>query len=147
MEIVEPEGAGDPEYRFNRSTMGYAKATMARLGMLSHEEAPDPRPEDFGLTPEDLRDPGGGRSPEALAAYTAAWRDWQAERPTGIPHYKIGEGNDGRLVTPDENRAALAAFEAQPDAAKAGTMAEEPRWDEWIDYLRRAAEHGGFRVE
>ncbi|MEV4190778.1 hypothetical protein [Streptomyces toxytricini] len=137
--FVVPQVMDDPDPR-------QAPADQAAQA-FSYEEAPDPRPEDFGLTPEDLQDPGGGRSPEALAAYTAAWRDWQAERPTGIPHYKIGEGNDGWLVTPAEIRAALAAFEAQPDAAKAGTMAEEPRWDEWIDYLRRAAEHGGFRVE
>lgn len=154
MTIEQPDGAGDPDYRFNASSMGPAKAAMDRLGMLSHDhEAPWPRLEDFGLTTAEVyaaQGPGAPERPETVRAYLAAQAaafEWQAEQPTGIPEYKIGHGNDGWLVTPAEIRAALTALEGQPESAKAGTMAEEPRWDEWIDYLRRAEAHGGFRVE
>lgn len=154
MTIVRPDGAGDPDYRFNASSMGPAKAAMDRLGMLSRDhQAPWPRPEEFGLTLAEIyaaQAPDASEMPESVRAYLAAGRaaiEWEAEQPTGIPAYKIGHGNDGWLVTPAEIRAALTTLEAQPESAKAGTMAEHPRWDEWIDYLRRAAAHGGFRVE
>ncbi|MFL9680689.1 hypothetical protein [Streptomyces sp. KL110A] len=154
MTIEQPDGAGEPGYRFNASSMGPAKAAMDRLGMLSHEhEAPCPRLEDFGLTMGEVyaaQGPGAPERPEPVHAYLAAQAaafEWQAEQPTGIPEYKIGYGNDGWLVTPAEIRVALTALEGQPESAKAGTMAEDSRWDEWIDYLRRAEAHGGFRVE
>lgn len=152
MTIERPEGAGDPEFRFNMSSMGPAKRAMDLLGMLSHnhEPPPWPRPADFGPPSADLSAVQSAETPESVRAYQAACEavvEWQAEQPTGIPDYKIGGSNDGWLVTPAEIRAALAALEAQPKSAKAGTFAEHPRWDEWIDYLRRAATHGGFRVE
>ncbi|MFG2908478.1 hypothetical protein ACGF13_25850 [Kitasatospora sp. NPDC048286] len=152
MTIERPEGAGDPEYRFNLSGMGPAKRAMDRLGMLSHghEPLPWPRIEDFGLTAADFAAERAGEVSPAVLAFRAASRavsDWQAERPTGIPDYKIGGTNDGWLVTPAEIRAALAALAAQPASARAGTFARTPRWEGWVDYLTRAAAHGGFRVE
>lgn len=104
----------------------------------------------FGLTSADFVDAADGRVSEAMRTYEAACRAvaaWHAEPPTGIPDHKIGGTNDGWIVTPAEIRAALAALAAQPEEAKAGTFAEHPRWDEWVDHLTRAAAHGGFRVE
>lgn len=100
-----------------------------------------------GVT-EGMREYGKGdpcppepRAP--LRAAEARITDAQAETPTGIPAYKFGS-NDGWLVTPDELTAALAAY----DACIADGV-EPPSftwWGDWIDYLRRAARHGGFRV-
>ncbi|QKW22139.1 hypothetical protein HUT16_26450 [Kitasatospora sp. NA04385] len=151
MTIEQPGGAGDPDYRFNVSSMGPAKRTMERLGMLSSEEPP-PWPEfaDFEVVSADFVTASRGEESESMRAFHAAGRavvDWQAEQPTGIPGYKIGGGNDGWLVTPAEIRAALAALEAQPESVKAEAVSQYPRWEEWIDYLQRAATHGGFRVE
>ncbi|MFJ7912913.1 hypothetical protein [Kitasatospora sp. NPDC096204] len=154
MTIERPQGAGDPEYRFDLSGMGLAKRATDRLGTLSHGHEPLPLPlpriEGFGLTAADFAaEPGGEVSP-AVLAFRAACRavsGRQAERPTGIPDYRIGGTNDGRLVTPAEIRAALAALAAQPASARAGTFAGTPHWEEGVDYLTRAAAHGGFRVE
>ncbi|MEV7177433.1 hypothetical protein [Kitasatospora sp. NPDC093679] len=152
MTIERPEGAGDPEFRFDMSSMGPALRAMDRLGMLSygHEPPAWPKSADFGLTSADFVGAADGRVSETMRTYEAACRAvaaWHAEPPTGIPDHKIGGTNDGWIVTPAEIRAALAALAAQPEEAKAGTFAEHPRWDEWIDYLTRAAAHGGFRVE
>lgn len=153
MTIERPDGAGDPDFRFNLSSMGPAKAAMDRLGMLSHEhDAPRPRPEDFGLTLDAIyaaQSRHAPKIPEPVRAFLAAEQaalEWEAEQPTGIPEYKIGHGNDGWLVTPGEIRAALAVLEARPESVKVGLSGQHPRWVEWIDFLERAAEHGGFRV-
>ncbi|GHO60047.1 hypothetical protein KSB_85220 [Ktedonobacter robiniae] len=96
-----------------------------------------------GVT-EGMREDGKSDPyPSPLSTAEARITDVQAEIPTGIPAYKFGS-NDGWLVTPDELSAALAAY----DACIADGV-EPPAftwWGDWINYLRRAASHGGFRV-
>jgi hypothetical protein len=87
---------------------------------------------------------------------------------SGLHAYKFW-GNSGLLVTPRELKAALRTYDViprervrqviftdSPDKAtfygqtierteleKEDDLAD---WDEWIDYLRRAKDQGGFRV-
>lgn len=70
------------------------------------------------------------------------------ELPTGISVYKLSAAG-GLLVTPAEIRTALAAYEstrAANPALLSEIVDEAHWWPEWIDYLRRAAEQGGFRA-
>ncbi|MBY8881370.1 hypothetical protein [Actinacidiphila acidipaludis] len=153
MTIEHPEGAGDPDFRFNISSMASAKAAMDRLGMIEHGLVPPmPDREDFGLTYHEACVLEGEQLPPAVIAFRAAVQsafDWQTDDPAGIPEHKLGHTNDGWLVTPAEIHAALAVLEGQPASAKVGTFAEKysESWAEWCDYLTRAAAHGGFRVE
>lgn len=71
----------------------------------------------------------------------------EGDNPT-IPYHKL-VSNDGWYVTPDECAAALAVYNSIKDDQR-DRIAEETGdidyWDQWIEYLKRAAEHEGFRV-
>lgn len=67
----------------------------------------------------------------------------------GIPSHKFSS-NDGWWVTPEECRAALAAYEKNASMkelilADAG-IADAAYWDKWIKFIRGAADHDGFKV-
>ncbi|WP_331767889.1 hypothetical protein [Embleya sp. NBC_00896] len=149
--IVGEQSEGVPEIGFNMSSMGPVKRAMDGMGMLTHGlEAPFPDLEDFGVTWHQACAVPRDRMTTAALAFRAAYDaalDWAAEEPTGIAEYKIGHGNDNWLVTPKEIRAALTTLATRPSSAGAEARAATPRWDELIDFLRRAKEHGGFRVE
>jgi len=63
---------------------------------------------------------------------------------------KIYGTNDGWIITPAEIRAALNACERHPDRDTVYTtmngLWDGGRWQAWIDYLTRAAEHHGIEV-
>lgn len=67
--------------------------------------------------------------------------------PVGIPSYKLCS-NDQWLVTPNEIRAALAAYELNgpADDERFEDEYEREEWDEWLHFMKVSAEHGGFRV-
>lgn len=76
--------------------------------------------------------------------------EWTPDKPTGIPVDKLCS-NDGWLVTPAEIRAALASYGTLDPRDEAHILdecqvADPEYWGRWIDYLRRAADRGGFRV-
>lgn len=143
-------------FRLNIWGMGAACQAMHALGMLDTEtQSPDwPEREAFGVDDAtweafDWEEPGQD-APEPLRRW------WQAqekalshhpEKPTGICDFKFGS-NDGWHVTPEEIAAALTAYErALEDAVNAnGEVPTYEWWGDWIDYLRRAQMHGGFRV-
>jgi hypothetical protein len=71
-----------------------------------------------------------------------------------IPLHKFGS-NDGWIVTPEECKAALAAYESTTEDRRteafsaAGMTAENgwtDYWAQWIAYLRSAIDHDGFAV-
>lgn len=74
--------------------------------------------------------------------------EYRAPAPvTGIPAMKF-YANENWLVHPEEIRAALAK-------AQRTRIVKDPEWPddeanafwrEWLDWLAKAAEHGGFRV-
>lgn len=141
---IETLADDDGYFRLNVWGMGECRQLMFNLGMAY--EAPEkcipPWPElaDFGLTeyPDDPADDTSG--------FTQACDDvlrWMAPDHPGIPLHKLGS-NDGWLVTPLECKGAIALWNKARDNG-----ASEPPvdwWSRWLEYLRRAADNGGFRV-
>lgn len=128
-------------FRLNIWGMGLCRELMSNAGMLDveAERGRYPRAADFGaddgVDPEDAV-PG---SPEA--ACEAARLEWRSASTGGlIPAYKLGS-NDGWLVTPTEIRNSLDALERHGPVAGAPTW-----WPDWVSYLRKMVERGGFEV-
>lgn len=137
----------DPGYfRLSNGGMGRYADAMAELGM-AHESTSGL---DWSEAPEYPEDDDND---EKMAAYTEAMDKYlgghgtPADKPT-IPLHKFSS-NDGWFVTPEEIRAALAAWDAHDlDGLDQDTHAtiETDYWGEFIAWLRLAAEHDGFRV-
>lgn len=141
-------------FRLNVWGMGEARAAMCRLRMvLDVGHAEFPTHEQYGVTDEMSQYdaeynelPREDLAPQlrALLEHCDRVTDSQAESPIGIPIYKLGS-NDGWLVTPDEIAAALTQYDRATlddlDAVPDGDW-----WPKWIEYLRYAMKHGGFRV-
>ena len=86
------------------------------------------------LTEEEIQ-----AAKEHLAA-TDEVLSWHGPEIPGIPGHKFGS-NDGWIVTPAECEAAYRIGKDKP--APDG----EEKWAQWLDYLHRAAAHGGFEVK
>lgn len=136
-EAYDAMSEAEPFYfRLNIFGMHRYMGGMDELGMLDWEA----REPDFGTLPERQ-----GEEDEAYEEAVEALVTRTAERPRGLPGYKFGT-NDGWLVAPAEIEAALKDYK-RPDADFfARHEIEEDYWDEWIQFLRRAVERGGFRV-
>ncbi|ASU81537.1 hypothetical protein CDO52_00900 [Nocardiopsis gilva YIM 90087] len=149
-------------FRLNIFGMARYAEAMYRLGMLyPADPGAFPEAHDHGTTWEhvdavqDLEGGDGGRvvsGPAAAAAraYLDQVNAHLAQHPgeaAGIPSFKFST-NDGWHVTPEECRAAVkAARDATPNQLDANFAdGDRQYWDEWIAYLERAADHGGFRV-
>ncbi|KOG53140.1 hypothetical protein ADK76_28925 [Streptomyces griseoflavus] len=138
-------------FRLNIWGMGEARSAMETLGMLTQlAPPPTPNPQDYGTTADELWDYGldDEGAPETVRAFRAATQvvvDSSAEHPTGIPAYKFSS-NDGWLVTPAEIDAALGWWAVAPRKIQREITTQLDWWPEWIRYLRRARDGGGFRV-
>lgn len=133
--------------------MENAVTMMAAFGMIdfTREYRTLPAPADFGLTEDEIAEALDRMDSGEIAELPAGVREYEAahaevldstvEAPAGIPFYKL-EYHEGRLVTPTEIDAALAA--AGPDVHDAHPEVEW--WPIWMDWLRYARVHGGFRV-
>lgn len=136
----------DPSYfRLSNGGMGRYADAMAELGM-AHESTSGL---DWSEAPEYPEDDDND---EKMAAYTEAMDNYLGGHGTPadptIPLHKFST-NDGWFVTPDEIRAALAAWDAHDlDGLDQDTHVtiETDYWGEFIAWLRLAAEHDGFRV-
>jgi len=146
---MEVKAAERSYFRLNVWAMGMARELMHKIGMLDLDRPAEttefPDPASFGVTSEMWNDWDGEvdeNTPEQLRNYNAAVEalvSFQRETPAGIPLHKL-RTNDDWLVTPAEIASALAALgdTAVPDAPS--------WWGQWIDWLRYAQEHDGFRV-
>lgn len=133
-------------FRLNNGGMGRYADAMHELGMahestsgLDWSESPEYPEDDDNDEKIDAYD-------QAMDKFTGA-HGTPADQPT-IPLHKFST-NDGWFVTPEEIRAALAAWDARDlDDLDEGTRAtiETDYWGEFIAWLRLAAEHDGFRV-
>lgn len=139
-------------FRLNVWGMGIARESMYTLAMLDVDaSSPDwPEREDFGVDDQVWNaydgDEPGEDAPEGIRRFHAAQEAALAAHPepaVGICAFKLGS-NDGWLVTPAELDAALAIYDKH--ATGGGNVPSHEWWSEWIDYLRRAATRGGFRV-
>ena len=159
------EMSDPPDYfRLNIWGMVETRAAMEQLDMLDSAAWPSfPQLEQFGLDSwPDQYDLDGGTFPYLSGTPEAAFLTEVATVLYGdgggrIPAYKFCS-NDGWLVTPEEIRRSLAiydrsnaptpryAFDAYGHLLGNEIHPELEWWDEWIDYLRAAAAHGGIRV-
>ncbi|MFG3133712.1 hypothetical protein ACGFZU_39200 [Streptomyces tendae] len=133
--------------------MSECRAVMDHFGMLVAAQPPDrPAPETYGAAPgEAVLAPMGDAAPVQVQRYRKALEErlsWAPPQPEGIAAHKLG-GDEGWTVTPGEIHAALAAYEASraTDPALLSEVIEDADWwPGWIDYLKHAARHGGFRT-
>lgn len=133
--------------------MSECRALMDHFGMLAAAQPPDrPAPEAYGTTPgEAVLAPAGDAAPAQVQRYRKALEErlsWAPPQPEGIAAHKLG-GDEGWTVTPGEIHAALAAYEtsrATNPALLSEVIEDADWWPEWIDYLKHAAGHGGFRT-
>jgi len=134
----------DPGYfRLNGTGMWRYLDAMLALGMAHDQASPGV---DWSALPD--YDDGEDAYYETSDRLTGIH---PGDDPT-IQTFKFSS-NDGWYVTPDECRAAVAAWEAHqpeglpPDLADDHrSITETPYWGKWIEYLRRAADNDGFRV-
>jgi|GEM_PF-3543920 len=133
-----------PDYfRLNNNGMFRYLDAMLNLGM-AHESRSPVTGDDWGTLPD--YDDGVSAYYEALDKLTG---QHPGDNPT-IPTFKFGS-NDGWWVTPDECHAAVARWDeiniADVNLAEeTASIIATDYWGKWIDYLRLAAEHDGFRV-
>lgn len=133
----------DPGYfSLNMRGMGSYRDVMLALGM-AHESASPVQSYEWSDLPD--------HDDDEAAYYEAADRltgQHPGDYPT-IPSFKFST-NDGWWVTPEECAAAVAQWDAQGIPADLPTaqrlIVEEAYWGRWIEYLRLAAQHDGFRV-
>ncbi|MGH3648049.1 MAG: hypothetical protein ACRDTM_12845 [Micromonosporaceae bacterium] len=156
--VVEPT-TGDGYLQLNLGGMGRLYEAMQQLGMLYDSRPPGPWPPSPGAHIEEIAyqlaygEPTHATSEELRQArdYTETRRRHLRAHPRGghaIPGHKFFT-NDGWIVTPDEIKAALSAYEAAGAGAAErllSTQNELNYWDRWIAYLRRAVDHEGFEV-
>ncbi|MFJ9521258.1 hypothetical protein ACIRPK_23785 [Kitasatospora sp. NPDC101801] len=162
-EVWDAYDEATPHYfRLNIWGMREARAAMEQFGMLTDQDHPEwPRPGDFGLTEEDMDDltdslddkegaATGQEDPLAVARERFrraqdAVTDAEPQPVTGIPWHKLCS-NDGWLVTPAQIGAALAKWETVDEKKRAAAVGENDWFPEWIEWLGKAKERGGFRV-
>ncbi|MEU9291299.1 hypothetical protein AB0D57_43445 [Streptomyces sp. NPDC048275] len=133
--------------------MSECRALMDHFGMLVAAQPPDrPAPEEYGTTAgEAVLAPAGNAAPAQVQRYRKALEErlsWAPPQPEGIAAHKLG-GDEGWTVTPGEIHAALTAYEASRatnPALLSEVIEDADWWPEWIDYLKHAARHGGFRT-
>ncbi|KAB1989821.1 hypothetical protein [Streptomyces triticiradicis] len=144
--------AGDENsFRFGYFRMPQVVALMEHFGMVVERPLPSaPALSAYGLTEQDFK--SGAQPAQAtinrIAEYRAAHQavmDTAESAPTGIPTYKL-RYNDGFLTTAAEIRAALAAYDAHPQADLGEVLLDDSRWPRWTAFLRRAQMHCGFRI-
>lgn len=151
-------------FRFNIWGMESMRVAMAQLGMLATEYSSPtwPEPEEFNLDQETIWKYDSDdldSAPENVRAFYAkhnAVLAWSPPDEPGLPVHKFGS-NDGWVVTPMNARSALVLFfrkkHADPELVErvrktwgGGDSDASAYFDEWIDYLTRSLDHGGFEV-
>ncbi|MGN6403539.1 hypothetical protein [Sinomonas sp.] len=144
--ILEADKLDNPShFRLNAWGMSACSDAMQELGMehwpsVSGDEVMKWPAWDDSL-PDDEADEKYERESAPIRTYHSP------DEPPTIPGHKLGS-NDGWHVTPDEIRAALAAWDARPAEISKETreITETQWWANWIDYLRRSLDQGGFYV-
>ncbi|TXH53635.1 MAG: hypothetical protein E6Q97_12780 [Desulfurellales bacterium] len=143
--------------------MSLCRQIMAEHNMLADGGHPLwPEAKDFDATSDEIDEwydkiyyPEDGEvaePPPNVAAYFDALKAVKCYHPegtTGVPTFKLCS-NDGWVVTSDECRQAVDAWNASgagiPTRIEDGKEVEVTWWPEWVDYMSRAADHGGFYV-
>lgn len=152
-------------FRLNNSNMHAMCQTMLQLGMvtMAYDQQPFPKIEDFGLSHADLGllcdcDTQEERENHPKVGAFGKARDAHLKDSFGaslIPVHKFGS-NDGWHVTPEEIDNALASMaehkgeydEKTWDSIVSPWVDEDgkSRFEAWVEFLRYAKDHGGFKV-
>lgn len=156
-------------FRLNIWGMGRMRESLFKLGMLATEytEPPWPEYEDHQLTSDEIReyeefddDDGdlNALSPKVrkLVEAVRAKKGWSPPDEPGLPVHKFGS-NDGWWVTRRDIEGALAILKVQEEENPALVKEVREEWatdsgddtntfDEFIDWIRRAAAGDGFEV-
>ena len=120
-------------------TLGHLITGMVSAGMAYAAKSPPKFPDRPGKEHFDnYYDPITEEGREYHRQFAHALRTTGDERP-GIPIHKFSS-NDGWWVTVHECRSALAMWELEGQPQGAGFR------DDFIPFLIKAAENGGFRV-
>ena len=129
------------EFRLNIFGMGRYREAMADLGMAYDSRCPV-----ASVDWDTLPDSDADYEVYQMALDRLTSQHGESSNPT-IPLHKFGS-NDGWVVTPDEIRAALEAWDGDSADLSAETdeLIQTDYWNKWIAYLRLAADHEGFRV-
>ncbi len=134
-------------FRLNVHGMGRCRDAMLHLRMAHGPERSPlrwPEPADFGL-PRWPDEQDFGPAVQKLRAAETAFLGQVGDEP-GIPLYKLSS-NDGWWIRPAECRSALRLEEHAPPGEREYVAAAIDWWDDWLAFLRRAAEHDGIVVE
>ncbi|MEU4898581.1 hypothetical protein AB0B12_39360 [Streptomyces sp. NPDC044780] len=141
-------------FRLSIWSMGECRAIMDHFGMLSLTTAPPEEPslEAYGISPDEyyacLETTEPPESIRRFREAVDAYLSWVPDPVNGVAAHKL-MSNSGWIVTAEEIRAALAAYEGSrgKDPAFLSQLVEEASWwPQWIEYLATAASHEGFRV-
>lgn len=133
--------------------MSECRALMDHFGMLVTAQPPcRPAPAAHKTAcGQSALAPAGKTAAVQLQQYRQALEEqlsWAPPQSAGIAAHKLG-GNEGWTVTPGEIHAALAAYatsRATDPALLSEVIEDADWWPGWIDYLKHAADHGGFRT-
>lgn len=85
---------------------------------------------------------------EAFATYRKAANNVRAANDDSVPGitlYKLGS-NDGWLVTPEECSSAVEIWNSTDQATRDAVLAKAVFFQDWVDFLECASQHGGFTV-
>jgi hypothetical protein len=130
------------QFHLNIAGMGLCRAGMRRAAMTYQaEHRPFPAWPFTGI--EDWRTADQTRRD----AYNKAERAASTQTVPGmigIPEFKL-LSNGPWLVSADEIRQALGRYQASPPGLQTELEADA-RWRNWIEWLRKTADHGGFTV-
>jgi hypothetical protein len=131
---------------------------MDEFGMLEPASAPPTiKPESFGLSNEpEFYTEDGDRIEYPIDTAEGLYQRaiiaiQRGDTGARIPTWKLAS-NGAWLVTPEEIERSLQAYTAivagDHDAAAscAPPVPSLTWWDEWIDFLRAAVDHGGIEV-
>lgn len=131
--------------------MQIARVAMKERGMVhtvgNHPAWPEPDSYEIPPGVEPWDDEGDDLHP-AVVQYRRDVEDvlcYATPDVPGMAIWKFGS-NDDWLVTPIEIKGALAMLERSEQGPPLHEGEPIGWWDEWIAWLRLAAEHGGFRV-
>ena len=134
----EAMDAAQPEYfRLNIWGMSDCRSHMSDFGMLC-----EPEPHTRDDWDEVNRRAAAAPEEDSEEIYREILSDHRGECP-GIPWWKLSD-NSGWYVLPGEIRAALHSYLTKRNAGQ--EPPDAPYWADWIQWLKDAAEHGGFRV-
>lgn len=151
----ELDKANRSYFRLNIWGMGNVRRAMAALGAAYGDYTTDERPEYPDDIPDEYYEDEDAPQFAEVRQQVQAYKVWspRADGEGGLPLHKVGS-NDGWLVTPQECFVAAQTIRATDTAVVLKTLIEcgidnegwLETWNDWVQWVSDASEHGGFEV-